>query len=197
MGLLTSKLWASDQAGKQRARAFDKAGDLLASEWEKTDEQMAPWRTVGQSANDAMALAMGLPNSSGQGGGDRDYTEFYKSPGYKFRMDEGTKAVERSAASRGNLQGGRTQKDLLRYGQGQASQEFGNYMSQLQGMSEAGRNTSLVGGQLRNEASMNRANMLVGHGEARGSGYDNIAQGLHEVGQAAADMWSMGGGAGG
>jgi hypothetical protein len=197
MGLLTSKLWASDQAGKQRARAFDKAGDLLASEWEQTEEQTEDWRITGQSANDAMALAMGLPNSSGQGGGDRDYTKFYQSPSYKYELAEGQKALERSASARGNIQGGRAQKDLLRFSQNEANKGFDSYFSKLQGMSEAGRNTSLVAGQLRNEASMNRANMLVGHGEARGSGYDNIAQGLHEVGQAAADMWSLGGGAGG
>jgi hypothetical protein len=63
-----------------------------------------------------------------------DLSKFYTSPGYQFRLGEGTKAIERGAAARGGLLGGRTQKALARFGQGLASQEFGNYMSRLSGL---------------------------------------------------------------
>lgn len=45
---------------------------------------------------------------------------------FKFRMAEGTKAIERSAASKGTLLTGKTLKDLTRFGQGLASEEYGN-----------------------------------------------------------------------
>jgi hypothetical protein len=47
-------------------------------------------------------------------------------PGYGFRLSEGLKALERSAAARGGLLSGGTGKALTRYGQDMASQEFGN-----------------------------------------------------------------------
>lgn len=45
-------------------------------------------------------------------------------PSYQFRMAEGQKALERSAAARGILQTGGTLKALTRYGQDAASQEY-------------------------------------------------------------------------
>lgn len=47
-------------------------------------------------------------------------------PGYQFRVREGQKALERSAAARGGLLSGGTGKALQRYGQESASQEFQN-----------------------------------------------------------------------
>ena len=52
--------------------------------------------------------------------------QFTADPGYQFRMSEGMKALERSAASRGILQSGQTLKDITRFGQDAASQEYQN-----------------------------------------------------------------------
>lgn len=46
-------------------------------------------------------------------------------PGYAFRKAEGEKALQRSAAAKGSLLGGGTLKALADYGQGLASQEYG------------------------------------------------------------------------
>lgn len=47
-------------------------------------------------------------------------------PSYLFRLEEGRKALERSASARGVLKTGGTLKDILDYGQEAASQEYGN-----------------------------------------------------------------------
>lgn len=47
-------------------------------------------------------------------------------PGYQFRVDQGTGAMQNSAAARGVLNTGGTLQDLLNYGQNAASQEYGN-----------------------------------------------------------------------
>lgn len=52
--------------------------------------------------------------------------DFEADPGYAFRMQEGLNAVESSAAARGGLLSGAAQKALQKYGQGLASQEYGN-----------------------------------------------------------------------
>ena len=51
--------------------------------------------------------------------------DFEKDPGYQFRMDEGLKGVNRMASAGGGMGGGRNMKELMRYGQGFASNEFG------------------------------------------------------------------------
>jgi hypothetical protein len=43
-------------------------------------------------------------------------------PGYKFQMEQGTKAIGRSAAARGGRLGGGVMQELQKYGQGLASQ---------------------------------------------------------------------------
>lgn len=47
-------------------------------------------------------------------------------PSFQFRMDEGRKALEASAAGKGILRSGGSMKDLLKFGQSFASQEFDN-----------------------------------------------------------------------
>lgn len=47
-------------------------------------------------------------------------------PGYQFRLSEGERALQQSAAGRGNLRTGGTLKDILGYGQNYASQEYQN-----------------------------------------------------------------------
>jgi hypothetical protein len=54
-----------------------------------------------------------------------DVTE-KNDPGYQFRLNEGMKALQRSAASKGDLLSGGTAKGLERYGQDYASNEYQN-----------------------------------------------------------------------
>lgn len=53
-------------------------------------------------------------------------SDFEADPGYQFRMDEGLKGVQSSAAARGGLLNGGTLKALTKYGQDFASNEYGN-----------------------------------------------------------------------
>ena len=50
---------------------------------------------------------------------------------YKFRFNQGQQALERSAASRGMLNSGNTLAALSNYGQGAASQEYGDEFNRL------------------------------------------------------------------
>jgi hypothetical protein len=53
-------------------------------------------------------------------------------PGYQFRLAEGMKGLERSAAARGGLLSGGTLKGIQRYGQDMASQEYTNAFNRYQ-----------------------------------------------------------------
>lgn len=92
----------------------------------------------------------------------RDFTlaDFTKDPGYDFRMGEGMKAIERSAAARGGALSGRNIKDVQRFGQDYASNEYGNafnrynvnrqtkynFLSGLAGTGQAAVNTGVASG---------------------------------------------------
>lgn len=52
--------------------------------------------------------------------------DVFNEPGYAFRSGEGQRALEQSAAGRGVLNTGGTLKDLIKYGQDFASNEYGN-----------------------------------------------------------------------
>jgi hypothetical protein len=63
--------------------------------------------------------------------------QFESDPGYNFRMAEGMKALERSAAARGLLQSGGTLKGIQQYGQNLASSEYENAFSRYLSQREA------------------------------------------------------------
>lgn len=67
-----------------------------------------------------------------------DMSGFEQSPGYQFRMQEGQKAIERAAAAGGSYGSGANIKDLMRFGQGVASQEYDSYVSRLLGLQQIG-----------------------------------------------------------
>lgn len=57
------------------------------------------------------------------------------SNAYKFRFNQGQQALERGAAAKGMLNSGNTLAALAQYGQGMASDEYGNEVSRLGAMS--------------------------------------------------------------
>lgn len=84
-----------------------------------------------------------------------DYASYEGSPAYRFQLEEGQKALERSAAGRGGLLSGRAAKEALRYSQGLASQDFENYANRKQ----AEYNNQFIRGQTlygRTQDELNR-----------------------------------------
>ena len=90
--------------------------------WEQQRADQAPWLEAGRTS-----LAQLLQQHQA-GAFDRqiDPSQIANDPGYQFRMAEGQKALERSAASRGMLSSGGFARGLTRYSQGVASDEFQN-----------------------------------------------------------------------
>lgn len=126
--------------------------------------------------------------------------QFNADPGYAFRQSEGMKALERSAAARGNLLSGSTLKGVQRFGQDLASQEYQNAFNRYQveraarlnplqslmgaGQSSANTLTSAAGG-----LGQGLAQSELAAGQARASGYVGSANALSgalgSIGQAA------------
>lgn len=139
--------------------------------------------------------------------------DFEADPGYAFRLSEGQKALERSAAARGGLQSGSALKAATRFGQDMGSQEYANAFSRYQtnrtnqlnplfalmntGIGAANTLTSAAGAQGQNQANSINAQGYygamgdVGSANAWGNAFSNIASG---VGSALARKSSYGGG---
>ena len=115
--------------------------------------------------------------------------QFQQDPGYAFRMREGLKALDRSAAARGGLLSGNQLRGVTQFGQDLASQEYTNAFNRYQAERQARLNPlqSLAGvGQtatntLSNEAGQYgqaMANNAAAMGNIRASGYMNQANAL-------------------
>ena len=104
---------------------------------------------------------------------DFGMAQFKTDPGYQFRMSEGIKALERSAAARGLLQSGGTLKGITQYGQDIASSEYQNAFSRY---------------LTEREARMNPYSYLTGIGQAAAAGQ---SANIGSTGAALADIASQ------
>jgi hypothetical protein len=99
------------------------------------------------------------------------------------------KALERSAAARGNLLSGSTLKGVQRFGQDLASQEYQNAFNRyqversaklnpLQSLMGSGQSATNVMTSAAGQAGQNQASNLYNAGQARASGYIGSANAL-------------------
>ena len=151
---------ASNRAASTQAQAAEKAGDLslLVAERqiESQEKQFAaqaalqePWRQAGIGALNKLQTAS-------------DYTpfgtaQFQADPGYAFRLSEGQKALDRSAAARGGLISGGAMKAAQRFGQDLGSQEYQNAYNRAL----TGYNADVA----REATGYNRLAALAGYGQ--------------------------------
>jgi len=143
----------------------------------------------------AGAAATGKPVSTTPG-----YGGFEASPGYQFRMDEATKAIERSAAARGSLRSGATMDALQRRAQGVASDEYQNYANRLAALAGVGQTANASNAAAGQAYAQQQTATNMAAGQARASAYTNTGNAINQgVGNlASAYLYSTGyGGAGG
>lgn len=119
---------AGNKAAKAQTNAAQLANDTQLQMYDQSRADLAPYREAGYKA-------LGDLSAGTAPGGDfnRDFTlaDFQADPGYQFRMDQGQKALEGSAAARGGLLNGGTLKAIQRYGQDFASNEYSNAYSRF------------------------------------------------------------------
>lgn len=151
----------STSAARTQSKAVDRATEAQERMFEKQIELQEPFRKVGVNALPELVEASKYTPFTME--------QFQADPGYAFRLQEGLKALDRSAAARGGLLSGATLKGAQRYGQELGSQEFTNAFNRYQLERQARLNPlqSLAG------MSQTAANTLTG---AAGQFGENIAQ---------------------
>ena len=172
---------ASSKAAKTQAAAADRAAEGQERMFERQVELSEPWRKAGEQALNKL-----IPLTDYQQFGMQ---QFQADPGYGFRMSEGMKALERSAAARGGLLSGATLKGIQRFGQDLGSQEYMNAFNRyqteraarlqpLQSLAGVGQTTAQQLGQAGQTMASNVGEALTSGAAARASGYVGGANAL-------------------
>jgi len=206
--LLGARSASQAASAQQQAanRATDVAGQTAADQvalqreiFEKQTELQKPFREAGLAGQNRLMELLGIGGTAGAPGygkyasAEFGMDKFKADPSYAFRMSEGMKALERSAASRGGLLSGATLKGIQRYGQDLASTEFQNAFNRYQaertgtlnpfqalaGTAQSGANTlgsqagqmgANISNALGSYGSSAQSN-IIGAGNAQASGY--------------------------
>jgi len=172
---------ASSKAAKAQAGAANRAADLQQQQFERQNELQAPFREAGVRALPELEAASRYTPFG--------MSQFQADPGYAFRLSEGQKALDRSAAARGGLISGGALKAAQRFGQEMGSQEYTNAFNRYQternarlnplqslaGMSQTATNQLGAAGQ---NYATNAGNAFGAAGQAQASGYIGTANAI-------------------
>lgn len=173
---------------------------LQREQFNKTLELQQPMIDAGNTSRNRLMQLLGLSaGGADNGSAMRDFSmaDFQSDPGYEFRMNEGQKGLERSAAARGGLMSGGAMKDMARFSQGQASQEYQaafdrfqtnrssklNPLLSLSGSGQVAAGTAGAAGQnfasgassALGQYGATTSGNAIGSANARASGYVNTA----------------------
>lgn len=216
---------AASKAAKAQAQSADKAAKLqsesareaLALEkqmYEEGVKRQQPFYEAGVAGQNRLVTLLGLggdPNAEGYGSLMKSFSmdDFRADPGYNFRMKEGLKSLDATAAARGGLISGNALRAAQAFGQELGSQEYQNAYNRYQTnraniidplqkqagqggtvattLGSAGANYASGAGNTMMTSAANIGNLNVAAGNARASGYTG-----------AADAWNraLGGAAG-
>jgi hypothetical protein len=212
-----ASLVLGNQAAKAQKTAANRAADAtrdaadqsIAAQERMFDRQVElqePFRQTGLTAQNRMMALLGIGQDRtapdfGKYAGDFGMGDFQADPGYGFRLSEGMKALERSAAARGGLLSGATLKGITRFGQDTASGEYmnafnryqtnrSNQLNPLQSLMGAGQTSTnaLSSAAQQTGAGMGSTYMGMGAGlagaqmaggAARASGYTGMANSIN------------------
>jgi hypothetical protein len=195
--VVTSAVIGSRAASKGSEAQLQASQEQSAAQERMFAEQtrlQEPFRQAGMTGQNELMRLLGLggdAGSAGYGSAAQPFTnqDMYRDPGYGFRVSEGVKALDRSAAARGGLLGGNQLRGVTELGQNLGSQEYQNAFNRYQteraarlnplqslagqGQSAANTMTSAAGQYGQNQAA------IAGNvGNIRASGYANQANAL-------------------
>lgn len=149
------------------------AAQTMASAIQRND--LMPYSAQGLGATNRAA---NLLNLNGQEAADTALAQYRTSPGYQFQLDQGLRAVDAGAASKGLLRSGATLKAEQNFGAGLADSDFNNYYNQLFGLAKIGESAAAGQGAGAITTGQGIAQTDASAGQAQSSIYGNLGKGL-------------------
>jgi len=164
---------AAKSGAAAQSAAANRAAELQQQQYEQTRKDQEPYREAG-------ARALGKFESLA------DYTPFSmnaftQDPGYGFRLKQGQKALDASAAARGGLISGNALRAATAFGQDMGSQEYQNAFNRYQTERQAtlapymtlagfGTGANAANAQAGQNYATNAGNMITGGAAAQAAG---------------------------
>lgn len=138
---------ASNRAAKTAKQTAAANNALQAQTYAENKAVLSPYVATGNKATQSIEGLLGIgsdPHTSAAA-----FDAYNGSTEYASRLAEGNKQVTAALGGKGLLDSGAAQKALLKYGQTFASNEFGNYIGNLQtqqqiGLGAAGTQTGVA-----------------------------------------------------
>lgn len=158
------------------SNAAKSAASKQAKAAQRAQAQFAPFTNVGQGAVTTLGQLFGIGPDGQQT--NADFSRFFESPDYEFARSEGLKALEFSNAAKGQLSSGNNMRDLVQFGQGLATQNFGNYFNRLLQLSQLGSNAAAGQAQQIGNEGQAQASGIVGSANALNQGLSGIGNSL-------------------
>ena len=184
---------AADTAANASTRASEASIAEQRRQFDINQANQQPFLTGGTNAFNRLTRGF---DPGGEFTGDFSSADFLanKDPGYAFRMDEGMKALDRTAAARGGMLSGGALRGAQQFGQGLASQEYqnafnrfqvnrGNMLQPLQSLAGVGQTTANTLGAAGANMASNVGNAMmsnagnVGNAAMSAAGQQNSAYG--------------------
>jgi len=178
---------AAENAADTQAASADRAAALQDKQFQQTREDQLPFLKAGYKGENRLLDLLGLSDNTGAtgyGSAAKNFSmsDFEQDPGYAFRMSEGLKALDRTAAARGGMLSGAALRGATRYGQDMASQEYQNaynryqtnragILNPLQSLAGQGQTTANNLGTAGANYATNAGNAYMNAGNAAASGY--------------------------
>lgn len=158
---------AAGGAAKTAQQTAQQNNALQSQIFGQNKGELQPFIDRGNTAGSAENALLGLGGDTGAA--NAAFNNYLNSTGYNFQLGQGVNAISGSRAAAGTLDSGGTLKALDTYGQGLASNYFGNYMNSLNGVSNSGLSAagSLAG------VGQNYANAVSANNNSAGSATAN------------------------
>lgn len=181
-------------AGQPGETAFARTGEVSMAPEQGQALQLEPPQAAEpvQSAQPAQPARM--PANAFQGA-DQRFANFFTSPDYQFRLQQGTQNVLAARAALGGLESGAAMRELQNVGQQEASAEYANYFNRLSQLAGYGPSaTSQIGAAGQNYAagagiiSQNLANL---RGQTSYAQRGGTAQAVGDIAGSLSDIFSQ------
>lgn len=158
---------AEEEAAEAQAESAARAEAGISQRFGETKELLTPFVEGGGPAfqlQQAQSGALG-PEAQAQA-----FANFQDSPGTAFLREQGLRGIESGAGATGGLGGGDRLRELTRFSQGLALQNFGNQFNRLGSVTGTGLSAAQAVGGIGGQAAQGQAQAALAGGDAVAAG---------------------------
>jgi hypothetical protein len=184
-GLISA--WGSSNAADKMSAAQMQALALQRQMFDTSQKNFSPFIKTGQSSTLSLAQLYGLDPTGKTGGnianmyGPEALSKFEASPDYRFALDQGMNALTFSNSAQGLLQSRGHLNDTVKFGQGMATQNFGNYVARLLQLSQLGAGSAASAAGNATAQGGILGNTMSGIGQSQAAGVMGATNGLNNA----------------